>query len=275
MVNRPDLFDAHSLHWHGIPNQGSIFDGLPESAPTVKIGATFPYYYATAGKPGTYFYHCHVEVSEHMQMGMVGALNVLPAQDGNNIGGFTHFAYNDGDGSTGYDVAKTLVIAGFDSNFHEKHIAVQPLPFADMLDDYHALNGRGYPDTINPNALGASAENNNYAAQKHDSVITVGQNQRLLLRIPNISTTHLFTMRVLGIPMKVVGLDAKLLRNGGTDLYYETDSVTIGGGQAVDVLLDTTGVAPGTYFLYTTNLDDLINRDEERGGLMTEIVVTQ
>ena len=273
MVARPDLFDAHSVHWHGIPNQGSIFDGLPESAPTVVIGATFPYYYATAGRPGTYFYHCHVEVSEHMQMGMIGALDVLPAQDGTPIGGYTKFAYNDGDGSTGYDVSKTLILAGFDSNFHDKHIGVQPLPFADMLDDYHTINGRGYPDTINPNPLGSIPENNNHFSQKHDSVITVNQNQRLLLRIANISTTHLFTVRVLGIPMKVVGLDAKLLRNGATDLYFETDSVTVSGGQATDVLLDTTNVAPGTYFFYTTNVGELINGGEERGGMMTEIVV--
>ncbi|MGQ9857434.1 MAG: multicopper oxidase domain-containing protein [Thermodesulfobacteriota bacterium] len=72
MINRPDLFDTHSVHWHGIPNSGSIFDGLPESAPTVKMGATFPYYYSTQSKEGTYFYHCHVEVVEHMQMGMIG-----------------------------------------------------------------------------------------------------------------------------------------------------------------------------------------------------------
>ncbi len=273
MVVRPDLFDAHSVHWHGIPNQGSIFDGLPESAPTVRIGATFPYYYATAGKPGTYFYHCHVEVSEHMQMGMIGALDVKPAQDGTALGGFTQFAYNDGDGSTGYDVSKTLVLAGFDSNFHELHIGVQPLPFADMLDDYHTINGRGYPDTVNPNPIGNVPDNNNHLSQKHNAAVTVTQGQRLLLRVPNISTTHLFTLRVLGIPMKVVGMDGKLLRNGATDLYYDTDSVTVSGGQAMDVLLDTTGVAPGTYFFYTTNLDDLINGGEERGGLMTEIVV--
>ncbi len=279
MINRPDLFDTHSVHWHGIPNSGSIFDGLPESAPTVKIGATFPYYYATLGKEGTYFYHCHVEVTEHMQMGMIGQIYVLPRQDQDMVlrssgnPPYAGFAYNDGDGSTGYHVSKAIQLAGFDSRFHAQHIAIQNLPFAQLKDDYHLMNGRGYPDTINPNLLGASPENNGHFSQRMDARIQARQGERVLLRVHNISTTHLFTVRVLGIPMKVVGIDGKLLRNGSKDLFYETSSLTIGGGQAADLLLDTTGVPPGTYFFYTTNLSELINGQEERGGIMTEIVV--
>jgi hypothetical protein len=49
--------------------------------------------------------------------------------------------------------------------------------------------------------------------------------------------------------------------------------VTLGGGQSADVLLDTTGVPPGTYFLYSTNLKHLNNDAEDFGGLMTELVV--
>ena len=39
------------------------------------------------------------------------------------------------------------------------------------------------------------------------------------------------------------------------------------------MLLDTAGVAPGRYFLYTTNLNYLSNNLQERGGMMTEIVI--
>ncbi|MDZ7698247.1 MAG: hypothetical protein U5R49_15440 [Deltaproteobacteria bacterium] len=49
--------------------------------------------------------------------------------------------------------------------------------------------------------------------------------------------------------------------------------LNVGGGQAYDVILDTAGVAPGTYFLYTTDLANLSNGVEERGGIMTEIVI--
>ena len=36
---------------------------------------------------------------------------------------------------------------------------------------------------------------------------------------------------------------------------------------------DTTGILPGTYFLYTTNLNNLSNNTEDFGGMMTEIVI--
>jgi hypothetical protein len=49
--------------------------------------------------------------------------------------------------------------------------------------------------------------------------------------------------------------------------------VTLGGGESADVLLDTTGIPAGTYFLYTTNLNDLSNDKEDFGGMMTEIVI--
>ena len=85
--------------------------------------------------------------------------------------------------------------------------------------------------------------------------------------------TSFYTLGTLGIPMQVVGQDAQLLRGpAGKDLYYNTNSVTLGGGEAVDVILDTSGVSPGTYFLYTTNLNYLSNDDEDFGGMMTEIV---
>jgi hypothetical protein len=49
--------------------------------------------------------------------------------------------------------------------------------------------------------------------------------------------------------------------------------VTLGGGEAYDIILDATTVPAGTYFMYTTNLYGLNNNDEDFGGMMTEIVV--
>jgi hypothetical protein len=56
-------------------------------------------------------------------------------------------------------------------------------------------------------------------------------------------------------------------------MYYTTNSLTIGGGESADVILDVTNVPPGTYFLYTTQLDHLSNDAENFGGMMTEIQV--
>src|SRR5579862_5257191 len=58
------------------------------------------------------------------------------------------YAYNDGDGSTYYDVEYPLQIHGFDPNFHFVGMTFNPEGFADMKDKYFLLNGRSYPDTV-------------------------------------------------------------------------------------------------------------------------------
>ncbi len=293
MLVRPDLFDPHTVHFHGFPNASSVFDGVPESSISINGGFSLTYYYNVV-EPGTYMYHCHVEATEHMQMGMLGNLYVNPAQDGlpilaANGQTFDKFAYNDGDASTGYDVVVPIQIGAFDSAFHDASLLVQPLPFAEMHDDYPLLNGRGYPDTgmlndipVLPeadggNKAGAGVTSSTDSSQKVTSVISATVGQRILLRISNLNVTQFNTLATSGLNMQVVGKGAHILRgpDGGAanDLYYETNSVTLGGGEAVDVLIDTTDVMPGTYFLYSTNLNELSNGTEDFGGMMTEIVI--
>lgn len=279
MMMRPDLFDPHTVHFHGFPNAASIFDGEPMASISIGMGASLTYFYNIVD-PGTYMYHCHVEAPEHMQMGMLGNIYVQPMQnmlpDGTSLNGFTHhtgykYAYNDGDGSTYYDVDYPIQIVGFDPAFHEADLNFQPLPFAAMTDLYPMLNGRGYPDAINPNPLPAPEETGK-VSQKVSALITATKGQKVLLRISSLATVDFYSLTVLGIPMKVVGMCAKQLRGpGGKDASYTTASVNLGGGQSMDVILDTALVPPGTYFLYTTNLNNLCNNTEDFGGMMTEI----
>lgn len=294
MIMRGDLFDPHSVHFHGFPNASTIFDGEPMASISINMGASLTYFYNLV-EPGTYMYHCHVEASEHMQMGMLGNLYVLPKQDllpeGTDLRGFTHhtgykYAYNDGDGSTRYDVDFPIQIASFDPVFHAASLGVQPLNFAYMKDTYPVLNGRGYPDTV----LNAPIANNRNAyrpelankdAQKINAIITASVGQKVLLRISSLATTEFYSVKILGLPMKVVGRGARVLRGpegpGGTpgiNLYYDTDTITLGGGQTTEVILDLAGVTPGTYYLYSSNLHHLSNNTEDYGGMMTEIVVT-
>jgi hypothetical protein len=223
-----------------------------------------------------------------MQMGMLGNLyvrprqNRLPAQTFPN--GFAHqpgykYAYNDGDGSTRYDVEYALQLGSFDHNFHDASVNVQPLPFAAMRPTYAMINGRGYPDTANPNPLPPPVEdgqpaNFNKVSQPVSALVTASAGQRILLRLSSLDVTRFYTVTVLGLPMRVVGQGGRLLRGpGGINLFYNTGSVTLGGGESVDVIIDTAGVAPGRYFLYTTNLNYLSNNTEDFGGMMTEIVI--
>ncbi|MDD5707179.1 MAG: tandem-95 repeat protein [Kiritimatiellae bacterium] len=281
MMMRPDLFDPHTVHFHGFPNAAPIFDGEPMASIAVNMGSKLRYYYEIV-EPGTFLYHCHVEATEHMEMGMLGNLYVLPKQnnlpDGTMLGTFMHrtgykYAYNDGDGSTYYDVDAPLQLGGFDRAFHEQHIAVQPLPFSTLDESYPMINGRGYPDTVNPDPIyNASADN---LSQKISSRIEAVSGQRILLRISNLSISDFHSLTVMGIPMEIVGKDARLLRStSGVNLYRKTTSITLGGGEAADVILDTTGIAPGTYLVYDTRLNHLSNDQEDYGGMMTEITIT-
>ncbi|MEO8679030.1 MAG: multicopper oxidase family protein, partial [Vicinamibacterales bacterium] len=221
--------------------------------------------------------HCHVEATEHIQMGMVGSLYIHPKQDGTpftyNSKTYTKFAYNDGDGSTGYDKEYPIQLGSLDSNFHDQHIAIQPLPFAAMSDNYPLLNGRGYPDTINPGVIETDGGFGALPSQKQNAKITATAGERVLLRLSNLGVMRFYTLGST-IPMTVVGHNAKQLRGPtGTNLYYDTNSVTLGGGESIDVILNTAGIAPGTYFLYTTNLNFLSNDGEDFGGMMTEITI--
>jgi len=308
MAMRPDLFDPHTIHWHGFPNASAVFDGLPESGISIAGGATLTYYY-NAKDAGTYMYHCHVEATEHMQMGMLGSLFVRPRQDKTpvgtslfaafqnnyanvNNGGYTappavdngvtqvagaHYAFNDGDGSTRYDKDIAIQFGSFDPDFHDLHLAVQPLPFAAMRDRYFLLNGRGYPDTVNAGTISTQDPlGRTQVSQPLSSLITAAPGERVLLRLSNLSVTAFYTVGTSGLPMEVVGLDARLLRDDdGNNMAYMTNSVTLGGGQSADVIvtIPATASVGETYFFYTKNLDLLANDAENFGGMMTEIQV--
>jgi len=324
MIMRPDLFEQHTVHFHGYPNASSFFDGVPDASVAINIGASFTYYYL-APDAGTYFWHCHITPPEHLQMGMVGQLYVRPRQNRVAVGSSLYaslqqqeldlrtkcdsatdilcsnplpavktgavgggmYAYNDGDGSTAYDVEYPIQIHGFDPNFHFVGMTFNPEGFVDMKDKYFLLNGRSYPDTVTPGPLETvSSDGKNHFSQPLPSIITIPAGKRALLRISDLDVTEYQTLASLGIPMQVIGYNAKLLRDqAGNNMFYKTNSITLGGGESLDVILDTcavvrdssgncsTPIASGTYYLYTPNLDHLSNDAENFGGLMTEVRV--
>jgi FtsP/CotA-like multicopper oxidase with cupredoxin domain len=288
MVLRPDLPDAHTIHYHGLPQASTVFDGVPDVSVSPNSMATMTYFYNLV-EPGTYIYHCHFEASEHMQMGMIGNLWVEPRQneDQSGIVGYTHqpgdkYVYNDGDGSTVYQVESPIQLTGFDGEFHDASENITFLPFADMKDDYPMINGRGYPDTVMPEggndandeALPGSPVVNadGYVSQDMTSLVEATSGQKILLRLTNVSIINAYTLTAPGLNLKLVGRGARILRGqDGSDLFQDGSQVTAAGGETMEVIIDTTGVPPGTYFLYTTNLNYLSNYQEDNGGIMTEI----
>lgn len=318
MIMRPDLFEQHTVHFHGYPNASSFFDGVPDASVAINIGGSFTYYYL-APDAGTYFWHCHITPPEHLQMGMVGQIYVRPRQNrvaaggslyaglvaqqtdlrtrcGNDIlcasplppansvtrvnnksGAPTLYAYNDGDGSTAYDVEYPIQIHGFDPNFHFVGMTFNPEPFTDNKDKYFLLNGRSYPDTITEGPMQTqSTDGAMHYSQPLPTIINIPAGGRVLLRLSSLDTTEMQTLGSLGIPMRVIGVNARLLRDmAGNNMAYDTNSITVGGGESVDVILDATDTTKHpvgrTYYLYTPNLDHLSNDAENFGGLMTEV----
>jgi len=315
MIMRPDLFEQHTVHFHGYPNASAFYDGVPDASVAINIGASFTYYYL-APDAGTYFWHCHITPPEHLQMGMVGQLyvrprqnrvgtgqslysarqkqdldqrtacvsatdilcsNPLPASNAVTRAATGNYAYNDGDGSTYYDVEYPIQIHGFDPNFHFVGMTFNPEGFADMKDKYFLLNGRSYPDTVTPGPLATqSADGVNHFSQPLPAIINIPLGKKALLRISDLDVSEYQTLASLGIRMKVIGYNAKLLRDqAGNNLYYTTNSITLGGGESLDVILDASNTtlypSGSVFYLYTPNLDHLSNDAENFGGLMTEV----
>ena len=298
MIMRPDLFEQHTVHFHGYPNASAFYDGVPDASVAINIGASFTYYYL-APDAGTYFWHCHITPPEHLQMGMVGQLYVRPRQNRVSVGNSLHdalvaqqgdlrtacnsatdilcsnpvppsnaiqavstignggtsggYAYNDGDGSTYYDVEYPLQIHGFDPNFHFVGMTFNPEGFTDMKDKYFLLNGRSYPDTVTPGPLATqSTDGSMHFSQPLPAIINIPAGKKALLRISDLDVSEYQTLASLGIPMKVIGYNAKLLRDqAGNNLYYNTNSITLGGGESLDVILDATGYTTGQVFYST------------------------
>jgi hypothetical protein len=365
MIMRPDLFEQHTVHFHGYPNASSFYDGVPDASIAINIGASFTYYYL-APDAGTYFWHCHITPPEHLQMGMVGQLYVRPRQDRVPIGGnlYTYlqyqnglamapataatatnlaypgetladgrtvcnpssdilcsatmpavntgalrpaantlcngtspagegttpqYVYNDGDGTTCYDVVYPIQMHGFDPNFHFVGMTFNPELFVDMKDKYFLLNGRSYPDTVAPGPQATiTSDGAMHYSQPLPSIINIPAGGKAALRLVNLSVSEYHTLQSLGVPMHEVGFMAKLLRDqDGNNTEFYTNSITLGGGESLDVILDAsddgcsaylgTGCAAklypagSTFYVYSSNLDHLSNDAENFGGMLTEV----
>jgi len=295
LAMRPDLVDAHTVHWHGFRNAIPFFDGEPHGGISVPMNREFIYVYRSH-EPGTYMYHCHVEDVEHVQMGMTGLVFVRPQQDGQNIGGFTKFAYNDGDGSTGFDREFAMLLTEVWANSHWADSHIQLPEWSDYVPDFSLLNGRAYPDTLAPNGSvdpfnpvrqadgdleipPATYEHLQY--QPYSSLVSCMEGERVLLRFAQLGFKQA-SMTLPGIKMHIVGKDATLLRGrDGTNLSFLTNTISLGAGESVDAIFvappfDASKATPGgynVYLLYNRAYNRSNNLSGSFGGQMTEVRV--
>ncbi len=279
LKDRPDLVDSHTLHWHGFRTPLAVFDGVPEVSIAVPELRTFTYAYRPHD-PGTYMYHCPFEDVEHVQMGMTGIVFVRSLQGAKR-------AYNDGNGSTNFDREFPILLNEIWTLIHDHDHNIQETIHTDYNPDYFTLNGRVYPQTIQPNRdTPGFTPNPDLDGQPNSSLIQVNAGDRALLRLASLGYQQ-HAMQLPGIQMKVIGQDSTLLRGrDGTDLSYVSDTLYIGPGEARDVLFtapaysasnESESDSVGTYNKYLFRNHDarkLANPGSSGlGGMATEVRV--
>lgn len=274
LLQRPDLFDGHTLHWHGFVNAIPLFDGVPELSLAVPVGRDFDYYFRPHDA-GTYMYHCHFEDVEHVQMGMTGMVFVRPKQNASPVGSDpvgSRYAYNDGDGSTRYDREFAYMITELWSAAHYRDAHIQVSDWTDFDPSFWLLNGRAYPDTIAPNGDPNSTAAGRLQYQPISSLITCNAGDRVLLRLSNLGYQN-HAMTADAIDLQIIAKDASLLKGrDGTTNYLTTNTVDVGPGESRDVIFVAPG--PGEYLLYDRNYSYLENGGGPGyGGMMTKILV--
>jgi FtsP/CotA-like multicopper oxidase with cupredoxin domain len=283
LAQRPDLFDEHTVHWHGFKNVIPFFDGEPTGSISIPQGQTFTYVYLSHD-PGTYMYHCHVEDTEHVHMGMTGLVFVRPTQDrvGNAAGapiargeGGTNpsaplgYVYNDGvslshPSSTAFDREYAMFLSEVWGDSHWADAHIQLPEWSDYRADFSLLNGRVYPETLLPN--GSIAHNGTFVVardgnydlltppgpdganlgnQPLSALISANAGERVLLRFANLGFMEA-AMTLAGMKMRVIGRDATYLR-GRTGAFgdYETDTLSFGAGESFDVIVEAPAHSTG------------------------------
>ena len=200
--------DPHTIHLHGV-HAPSYYDGIPEISFGIPMWNPYPMdgdgcpilpkqggpsttftpatdanfggttnagrggntftYRMFCERPGTYMYHCHVEASEHVHMGMYGPMWIYPKNFGNATKGGA--AYNNS--LTSFDQEAMLLLSDIDTDWHDSildlsALTAEPNPYTintpdpglnsnprianfnipDYRPNYWLLNGRSLPDTL-------------------------------------------------------------------------------------------------------------------------------
>lgn len=122
----------HTIHWHGMLQRGTWRqDGVPDvTQQAIKPGDSFTYKFV-AEPSGTHWYHCHVNVNEHVAMrGMWGPFIVVPKNPK----------------PIEKKVTKDFImmLSGWDTKWASKP-GEGGLP--DDVYDYFTINGKAFPDS--------------------------------------------------------------------------------------------------------------------------------
>lgn len=177
---------------------------------TVEDVTQFTYYFSPMHS-GTYMYHCHVSASEHVQMGMYGALVARPS-DYNPKVKSTWTVKGIGT-NTNYDKEYTHILSEFDARWH-RSIEGDPsyanyYP-AQWRPDIWFVNGRTFPQNLLPfawNKLDVSGNIVPEPEHRYDTFIKVNPMDKFLIRYVHMGYQSV-PQHQHGWHMRIVSKDA-------------------------------------------------------------------
>ncbi|TMV46845.1 hypothetical protein FE783_24715 [Paenibacillus mesophilus] len=224
---------AHTIHWHGLDTDQAN-DGVPHTSPAIQVGESFTYRFE-ATHAGTYFYHCHVDTIEHLQMGMHGSL-IVKAKDG---------AKQAWTGGPSYDKEYVFHLNEIDPVWH--HAVENGLAYdrTDFHPRYWTINGKAFPNLM----------------EDPDSFIEGTVGETVLVRLINSGyEEHPFHLH--GHHFQVIATDGRPL-----PVPYEKDTINIGSGERYDILIKFT--QSGEFPFHSHKITDNTNNGVYPGGLHT------
>lgn len=268
------ITDIHTIHLHGA-HVATQLDGFPETSFGVPMWMDFTApppvatYFFQPEEPGTQMYHCHQEASEHVQMGMYGALVIYPSRESLAAAGITqdpvygewflngvlqpqipvtatnrNFAYNDI--KTFFDKEYVMLLSDIDCEWHREVLSGRPFNAPNFKPDFWLVNGRAFPDTLLPHPLTPPPGSDpNLTQINYESYVHVKTNQKFLLRMINMGY-QVAPWHIHGWHFTVVGKDAspspflkiaEKLNFIGQEGQLMGFTATIGSGETFDLLL--------------------------------------
>ncbi|SEM63093.1 Copper amine oxidase N-terminal domain-containing protein [Paenibacillus sp. OV219] len=229
---------AHTIHFHGLDTDQAN-DGVPHTSQAILPGESFTYRF-TATHAGTYFYHCHVDTIEHLQMGMHGAF-IVRAKGG---------APEDWTGGPRYDKDYVFLLNEIDPIWHEAVEKGETYDRTDYHPRYWTINGKSYPDTESDPATMVEGR--------------VGDS--ILIRLINSGyDTHSIHMH--GEHFQVIASDGRPLPAPLTK-----DTIEIAPGERYDILVKLT--QSGHFPIHSHNIKDNTNDGLYPGGMHTMMMVS-
>ncbi|MBW5444628.1 multicopper oxidase domain-containing protein [Cohnella sp. CFH 77786] len=228
---------AHTIHFHGLDTDQAN-DGVPHTSQAILVGESFTYRF-TATHAGTYFYHCHVDTIEHMQMGMHGAF-IVKAKSGSPE------AWT---GGPRYDRAYTFQLNEIDPAWHEAVEKGEAYDRTSYHPRYWTINGKSYPDT-----------------EKDPMSRVEGRvGDTILIRLIN-SGYESHSIHMHGFHFQVIASDGRPLSSP-----IGKDTINVGPAERYDILVKLT--QSGHFPIHSHNITDNTNNGVYPGGMHTMMMV--